>query len=193
MFKLHLMYIYDITIVLWAIQWFFNPYPAMLGWELVRILEIVTGFFIGLPSLIYRALLEFPSATFTQAILSLFIILPIILLAFSFFVIQSRSISLWLLSLSGLSQSLSLTARYITGLEWLLTAVPFMLNQELVARGELCASAERGVVKVRIHPENGNPVEGVVVGCTIDKIAVDNGRERRVFSWGDVWQIELVR
>jgi len=87
---------------------------------------------------------------------------------------------------------LSLTARYIRGLAWLLPAVPLVLNRELVARGELCARAERGVVKVRIHPDEGNPVEGVVVGCTIDKIAVDNGRERRVFSWGDVRQIELV-
>jgi len=173
-FKLYLMYIYDFTILLWVVQWFFNPYPAMLAWEHKFLGTVV------LP-LIFGSIL----------VVSLIIIIFSIYMV-SIFITRARDISLWLLNLPGLLQFSSLTARYIRGLAWLLPAVPFVLNRELVARGELCASAERGVVKVRIYPEEGDPVGGVVVGCTIDKIAVDNGCERRVFSWGDVWQIELV-
>lgn len=182
-FKLYLMHVYDVTILLWVVQWLVNPYPAILAWERNRLFEMTISFSLGVFSFIFQNILA----------VTILIILTFVMFVLFHFFIQTRDISLWLLSLPGLPQSLSLTSRYIRGLAWLLPAVPFVLNRELVARGELCASAERGVVKVRIHPEDCcDPVEGVVVGCTIDKIAVDNGRERRVFSWGDVRQIELV-
>jgi len=175
MFKLYLMYIYDATILLWAVQWLVNPYLAMLAWEYKFLGTILLPLIFGS----------------IQIVISLTIFIFIIY-TISYFITRARDISLWLLNLPGLSPSFSLTARYIRGLTWLLPGVPFVLNRELVARGELCASAERGVVKVRIHPEEGDPVEGVIIDCSLDKIAVDNGCERRVFSWGDVRQIELI-
>jgi len=192
MFKLCLMYIYDIAIMLWIIQWFLNPYPAMLEWDFKRILEALAGLFLGLLSLIFQG--TDPFSFITVVAISWLIILLSVLVMSAGVIAMTRGSSLYVLNLPGLPQSLSLTARYIRGFEWLLPAVPFVLNRELVARGELCASAERGVVKVKIYPEGCcDPVEGVVVDCSLDKIAVDNDRERRVFSWGDVRQIELVR
>jgi len=192
MFKLYLMYIYDIAIMLWIVQWFLNPYPAMLEWDSRRILESLAGLFLGLPSLIYQGILD-PFSFITAVAISWSIFLSFVLVMSAGVIAMTRGSSLYVLNLPGLPQSLSLTARYIRGFEWLLPAVPFVLNRELVARGELCASAERGVVRVRVYPEDCcDSVEGVVVDCSLDKIAVDGNAGRRVFSWGDVRQIELV-
>jgi len=187
MFKLYLMYIYDITLFLWAIQWLVNPYPTLLSWELLLMLGAGISFILGLLSIIIQIIIQ-------NVVLAVIpIVLFVTLYTISYFIFRTRNISFWLLNLPNLPLSLSLTVRYIRGFAWLLPAVPFVLNRELVARGELCASAERGVVKVKIYPEDCcDPVEGVVVDCSLDKIAVDGNAERRVFSWGDVRQIELI-
>jgi len=170
-FKIYLMHLYDITLLIWIFQWFINPYPAMLSWELQFAPSLLSGYAI---------------------LVSIVMIVIFSVLFVADFVRFWRNASLILPSLLKLPLTSSLI-RYMSFFSLLLLALPFVLNRELVARGELCASAERGVVKVRIHLEDCcDPVEGVVVGCSLEKIAVDDGSERRVFSWGDAWQIELI-
>jgi len=75
----------------------------------------------------------------------------------------------------------------------LLMLIPFLLNTEIVARRELCTMITATMLKARLHLEDNGYVEGVIVKCSLDKIIIDNGRERRVLSWGDVRQIELIK
>jgi len=70
--------------------------------------------------------------------------------------------------------------------------IPFLLNREFVARKELCTMATTTILKAKIYLENNNYVEGIIARCSLDKIVIDSGRERRVISWGDVQQIELI-
>jgi len=70
--------------------------------------------------------------------------------------------------------------------------VPFIFNQEVAARVEFCRRALDWPTKVKVYPESGKPVVGFVVECDVGKIAVSNKRRTRVFSWGDVHQIELL-
>mgnify|MGYP001772503237 CR=1 FL=1 len=74
----------------------------------------------------------------------------------------------------------------------LLSIVPFVLNEELAARAEFCHMALEEPTRVRVYPEGGGSFEGFVVECGMDKITIDDGKSTRVFSWGDVHQIELL-
>jgi len=77
----------------------------------------------------------------------------------------------------------------------LLSAIPFVFNEELAARVEFCRRALDKPTRVRIYPEEkGKPVDGFVVECNIGKIAVYDYRRNstHVFSWGDMRQIELL-
>jgi len=74
----------------------------------------------------------------------------------------------------------------------LLSIVPFVLNEELAARAEFCHMALEKPTRVRVYPEEGGSVEGFVGECDMDKITIDDGKSTRVFSWGDVHQIELL-
>jgi len=75
----------------------------------------------------------------------------------------------------------------------LLSAIPFTFNEELAARIEFCRKALDWPTRVKVYPEErGEPVEGFVVECDMGKIGIDNGKSTRVFSWGDVRQIELL-
>jgi len=75
---------------------------------------------------------------------------------------------------------------------FLYSIIPFIFNEELAARVELCRRALNRPTKVRIYPEKAKSVVGFVVECDAGKIAVSNYRRTRVFSWGDVQQIELL-
>jgi len=71
--------------------------------------------------------------------------------------------------------------------------IPFILNAEIVARRELCTMATNAMLKAKLYLEDNSYVEGNVVNCSLDKIVIDNGYERRVFSWGDVSHIKLTK
>jgi len=75
---------------------------------------------------------------------------------------------------------------------FLLSAIPFVFNEELATRVEFCRKALDWPTKVRVYPGRGGPVEGFVVKCEMGKIVVYDHRNNstRVFSWGDVQQIE---
>jgi len=75
---------------------------------------------------------------------------------------------------------------------FLYSIIPFIFNEEFAARVELCRRALNQPTKVRIYPEKGKSVVGFVVECDAGKIAVSNYRRTRVFSWGDVQQIEIL-
>jgi len=83
-FTLYLMYIYDFTLLLWVVQWFFNPYPAMLAWEY----ELLRTIF---PPMIFGNILT---------IVVLTIVVPAIMYALSYIITEVRNISLWLFGLS---------------------------------------------------------------------------------------------
>jgi len=98
------------------------------------------------------------------------------------------------LLLGGLLRLVSLIIKII-GLKtqfFLLSIIPFILNEELAARAEFCQMAVGKPTRVRVYLEGGRSIEGFVVECDMDKIAVYDHRNysTRVFSWGDVQQIE---
>jgi len=72
-----------------------------------------------------------------------------------------------------------------------LSTIPFVFNEELVARVEFCRKALDWPTRVKVYPEDDESVVGFVVKCDIEKIAIGDGKSMRVFSWGDLRQIEL--
>jgi len=74
----------------------------------------------------------------------------------------------------------------------LLSVIPFVFNEELAARVDFCHRTLDKPTKVRVYTEGGKPIIGFVVECDVSKIAVSDGKSMRMFSWGDVRQIELL-
>jgi len=146
-----LMEAYDISIILWGLQWLMNPFVVISS----------------------------PSLILTPSIALISILAAIIIM---FYLI----ISMFHLKISEKSKIISMTAM-------LVILIPFLLNAEIIARRELCTMATTAILKVRLYLENNSYVEGFVAKCSLDKIVIDNGRERRVFSWNDIWQIEFIR
>jgi len=141
--KVGVLYLYDLTVAFWALQWLINPYPAIFK------------------QFIYNLSLQ---------LIILIIIIPIYFGLFIMFLLI-RGPSLRIFSLS---------------------AIPFVFDEELAARIEFCRRVLDWPTKVRVYPEGGGSVEGFVVGCDVDKITIDDTKSTRVFSWGDVQQLELL-
>jgi len=139
-----LMEAYDISIILWGLQWVLNPF-----------ITISSSSLILAPSIILFS-----------------IIITILLMFYLIFPAKNKAIP---------------TTTIFAVL------VPFLLNREFIARKELCMMATTTILKTKVYLEGNNYVEGVMVKCSLDKIVIDSGRERRVISWSDVWQIELTR
>jgi len=142
-----LMEAYDISIILWGLQWIINPFIAIFSQSLI-LAQSITLISIS------------------------FAIIAIFYLVFSAFQVRARVVSMTTM---------------------LVILVPFLLNTEIVARKELCIMTTTTILKAKIYFENNNYVEGIIVKCFLDKIVIDNSRERRVISWGDVKQIELIK
>jgi len=139
-----LMEAYDISIILWGLQWVINPFIVISS----------------------------PSLMLAPSIILLSIIATIMVMFYLVFPVKGKVVSTTTM---------------------LLMLIPFLLNTEIVARRELCTTITATMLKARLYLEDCGYVEGVVVKCSLDKIIIDNGRERRVLSWGDVRQIELTK
>jgi len=95
------------------------------------------------------------------------------------------------LTLGGLLAFVALIVKIIGSETLFLSIIPFIMNEELAARVEFCRKALDKPTKVRVYPEEKEEhVEGFVVECNIEKIAIGNDKSTRLFSWGDVQQIE---
>jgi len=98
-----------------------------------------------------------------------------------------------LLVVTGIGLLIYITLFKFIGSEiFLFSIIPFVFNEELAARVEFCRRTLNWPTKVRVYPEEDDPVEGFVVECNMGKIAVSDGNSTRMFSWGDVQQIELL-
>jgi len=75
--------------------------------------------------------------------------------------------------------------------EVLIFMIPFILNEELVARTEFCREARARKVWVTIYPREGSPISGRVEECDVDRIVVRRDSSRYMFSWSKVQRIEI--
>jgi len=77
--------------------------------------------------------------------------------------------------------------------ELLIFMIPFILNEELVARAEFCREARARKVWVTIYPREGSQISGRVEECDVDRIVVRHDSSRYMFSWSKVQRIEIHR
>jgi len=75
--------------------------------------------------------------------------------------------------------------------EVLVFMIPFILNEELVARAEFCREARARKIWVTIYPREGSPISGRVEECDVDIILVRHDSSRYMFSWSKVQRIEI--
>jgi len=137
--KVGVLHLYDLAVLVWALQWLANPYPTIFKLDYITISFLII------------------------------LIMLIIILGSIIFII-------------------SLNPRIL-----LFSIIPFIFNEELVARIEFCKKARIRIILATIYPWNGRPMRGFVHRCDVDKIVLLRLRNYRqyTFSWSEIrWIIQ---